>query len=362
MKKILAISWITILVTLFVLQSHFKAETTVFMGITDDSGQAISFEYPIEIVELNTVEGQKVAEGDVLLKVRRSNLESKQAILSEKIHELDFRNQSSMVSIQAEIKSLRARKAAEQADLNVQIQKLRAQYRTNIKLLADITGSAESANDTDNPFLEQIAVLKKQRSYIGRSIQAQIDSLRSQISSNNRPIHAQMNELKERRTELDRQVTELVVKADLSGQVGSVLYKAGETVNAFQPILNIHVMYPELVKGYINENVYNKVKAGQQVWVSSVALNGEAIAFKGIVENVGNRIVDYPQRLKKNVLVPAWGREVVVRLDNENRLLLGERVNIGLRPPQPSLSRRAVAYIKGLLVRNKEETDYAVNM
>lgn len=368
MKKILALSWIIVLLALFYLQSQFKGESTVFGGITDDSGQTISFKYPVEIIDLKVVQGEKVKKGIVLLKVRRSNLASEQVILKEKMHELSASNSVSVASIKAEIQSLQARKSAEQADIDSQIHRLQAQYQdrriefqTNQKILADITGSRKSAKRFANPYQKQINALRKQRVHIGRSIQAQINNLRKQ-QKGNRPIYAQISALKERRSELNRQVKELVVKADLEGRVGTVVYKKGETVEAFKPVLSIHALYPELVKGYIHENVYNKVQAGQQVWVTSLALNGEAIPQTGIVENVGNRIVEYPQRLKKNVLLPAFGREVLIRLDEkENGMLLGEKVNVGLAPPEPSMIEKNIAQALEWITVYAEEKAYVFN-
>ncbi len=344
MKKLLALSWLIVLVALFILQLQFKGESTSFFGITDDTGQTISFEYPVDIIDMQVIDGQKVEQGSILLKVRRSSLAAEQAILNEKIKELNLRDSSSVASIKSEIKSLLARKAAEQANLDLQIQKLQAQYQTNKKLLSDITGSAASTGSAGNSFYQQIRVLEKQKIHTGRSLQAQIDHLRAQLNSRDRPIYAQINELKQRRSELDRQATELVVRAKLAGRVGSVLAKPGETIDAFKPIISIHALRPERVKGYINENVYNQVKAGQKVWITSLALNGEAIVQEGRVDNIGNRIVEYPARLKKNILVPAFGREVQITLEDSNTLLLGEKVQIGLQPPRPSLADKTVSY------------------
>ena len=349
MKKLLALSWFSVLIALVALQSQFEGASTVFFGITDDSAQTISFEYPVDILDLTVIDGQKVDQGNVLLKVRRSSLVAKQAVLNERINELNSRETTSIAAIKSEIKSLLAKKAADQASLDVKIHKLLAQYRTNQKLLADITGSTVSANTARNPFQGQINELKKQRSFLGRSVQAQIDNLKDQLKNKDRPIHAKMNELRQKQTELDRQTTELVVRAQLAGRVGNVLYKSGETIDAFMPILSIHALSPERVKGYINENVYNQVMPGQKVWISSLALSsaakGEAAAHIGIVENIGNRIVEYPPRLKKNVLVPAFGREVQIKLLDSDTLLLGEKVHIGLQPPKPSISNRAITYV-----------------
>lgn len=327
------------------MQFQFKNQSTEFLGIADDSGQTISFEYPVEIVDLNVIEGQEVGQGETLIKVRRNNLSSEQAILDEQINELNASHQSTTTSLRSEIKSLQARKVAEQANLDVSIQKLQAQYQTNKELLVSITGSSISENDSMTTIAKQVAELKKQRVHLGKSLQAQIDNLNTQLANKDKPIFSKISALKERRSELDRQVTELQVKADLTGRVGNILYKAGETIDAFQSILTIHALRPEFVKGYVNENVYNQVLAGQQVWLYPVAKNGELVPVKGTVENIGNRIVEYPLRLRKHIHLSAWGREVLIKLENKNVLLLGEKVSIQLSPPSADVFQKFASYV-----------------
>jgi multidrug resistance efflux pump len=361
MKKLLILSWLIVLISLFILQSVFQGESTIMKGISEDSAQTIRFEYPVEIVHLAVMGGQKIKQGEVVLKVRRNNLAASQAVLNQQLHELESRNQSEISSIQSEIKSLQAKKTAEQAVLDIQIHKLQTQFKANHKLLTDITGSYQSVAGISRSFREQLNVLKKQRIYLGISIQAQIDNLKEQFSNQDRPIFSQINELKERRSELQRQVTELVVTTDLSGQVGNILFTPGDTVDAFQPILTIHALYPKSVKAYIHENVYSQVKKGQQVWIVPTTLGASAIAQQGVVENIGNRIIDYPQRLKKNILVPSWGREVLIKLPAKNSLLLGEKVNISLEKPQPDILKKATAYYKKWFTINAIGTAYASN-
>jgi len=341
MSKTLLAIWLSTLAGLLILQSSFEGKTTVFSGLTDDGGQTISFEYPVEILEMLVVEGKQVNKGDVLLKVRRSDLILEQAVLNEKILEFNSRNQTSIASIESEIKSLNAKKIAQKADIDVQIKQLQAKYKTNKKLLSDITGEKEIRRSL-SPLLDQIHVLKRQKAHVGKAIQAQIDHLNMRLNNVNRPIYAQINALKEQSSELSRQETELVVKADLSAKVGTVQYKPGERINSFQPILSIHALQPEFVKGYIHENVYNEVKAGQSVWVMSNTLSGSTLVEEGLVENIGNRIVEYPQRLKKNRLVAAWGREVLIRLKSRNNFMLGEKVRISLEPPTNSSMQEVV--------------------
>ena len=112
-----------------------------------------------------------------------------------------------------------------------------------------------------------------------------------------------------------------------------MLYKPGEQVPAFQPIVTIHSETARYVKAYIHEAVLNNVAIGQSVWVTSLANSGKVSPAQAVVESLGSRIVEYPERLRKNPLVSAWGREVVVRLDDRNKLLMGEKVVVGMSEP-----------------------------
>ncbi|MCK5666567.1 MAG: hypothetical protein KAI17_23915, partial [Thiotrichaceae bacterium] len=171
----------------------------------------------------------------------------------------------------------------------------------------------------------------------------EIDGLSQQINSTNRPIDEQINELHTRKEELQRQSVGLKVKAQFDGRIGSVNFKAGELVSPFQPVMSVHSHIPRYIKGYINENILNDVKVAQTVWVNSIAFNKEESPMVGIVESLGNRIVEYPERLKKNPLIPAWGREVIVRLNNlDNSLLFGEKVRVHLENPEQKGKRGLV--------------------
>ena len=124
------------------------------------------------------------------------------------------------------------------------------------------------------------------------------------------------------------------VYAKFDGSIGSVLYKPGEQVPPFAPILTLHSSCPSFIKGYIHEELLNDVKIGQQVWIKSNGAADSKEAVQGIVESLGSRIVEYPVRLKLNPVVPVWGREAIIRLENHNPFLLSEKVLILVEEPQ----------------------------
>lgn len=335
-KTTLPVVWVVSLLLLLVIASLISGESSHFYGIADDQEQTISFEQPVKIVKTLVVEGEKVMQGDLLMEVRRESLSSNLAIVADELQELKSRNTEDIVALESKLISLQAKREALRADMDSQIKVLQSRYELNssfVKQLAEAESKSTSLKLQISPLLDEINGLKKQRRHLMAELQAEIGNIEFQLNVSQRPIHSQISGLEEKKSELMRQVSGLQIRANFSGRVGSLLFKAGETISPYTPILTVHSSRPSYVKAYINENVINKVKLGQKVWVqSSTQLTDESIII-GTVESLGSRIVEYPERLKKNPLVSAWGREVVVRLEQNHALLLGEKVIVQLEKP-----------------------------
>lgn len=334
-KLILPITWIMALAAVIAMITQMQGAATHFFGIADNKEQTISFSYPVKIETINVVEGQQVNAQQIVIQVSKRELDSKKAIIEDQIEETQSKHQQAMAAIRAELKSLQAKKAATFAEIDGKIAQLRSKYQVNMTMLAEISGNDnQDSVAQSSPLLAEIKALKTQRNHLGRSMQAQIDNLTAQLNkTSNRPIDAQLAELREIKTQLKQQETELLVKTTLSGRVGSILYKANEQVAPFEPILTIQGATPSFVKGYIHEDVLNNVKIGQQVWVKSKSPHGVAGMYRGKVQSLGNRIVEYPQRLLKNPTITAWGREVVITIPADNKFLAGEKVEVFLHKP-----------------------------
>jgi hypothetical protein len=70
----------------------------------------------------------------------------------------------------------------------------------------------------------------------------------------------------------------------------------------------------------------NRIIMGEKVRISS--MTGNTGIMTGEVVGVGSRIVAYPERLRKRPEIPLWGREIEVRISEDNPFLLGEKVMI----------------------------------
>lgn len=347
-KKLLTISWLSAIALVVTLGIMFNQESQHFFGITDNREQAISFPHPVEILEARVVEGEEVAAGTLMLRLGRPDLRAEAEVLDHQLAELEAHHLESTITLQSEIAALEQEKMAGTAALNTDIDELEKLYRLDLAVMRSISSEQATARSRGaSPRLAKLAGLRNERHHVAEAADSRIESIRQRLEASEAPALARLAELRSRRTELSRQQANLTVTAKNPGRVGSVLFRPGDQVPAFAPILTLHGLSPELAKGYIHEDVHNEVSEGQQVWVRSLTADDTELLI-GTVESLGARIVAYPDRLLKNKGVPAWGREVVVRLDRDNRLLLGERVAISLQRPLPLQERVSVLLNRGL--------------
>lgn len=138
------------------------------------------------------------------------------------------------------------------------------------------------------------------------------------------PLQVELNNIKSEIDIFEKRLRNLFVFAEVDGAVGTVNFKNGEKAPAFASLLTIVPLNPTYINGYLNENLVSSVKIGQSVEVFS---NGGK-SVSGRIINIGSRIVPIPQRLLRIQTIPAWGREVVVKIPSNNDFLVGEKVSV----------------------------------
>jgi hypothetical protein len=128
---------------------------------------------------------------------------------------------------------------------------------------------------------------------------------------------------------------ELSIFSPIDGHIGSVNFKVGESVSPFSSVITMHKKTPTYVRGYIHENISNKVRVNSKVIVTS---KNEKNKIKARVSSVGTRIIEFPERFRRSADAKIWGREIVVKISARNKFLLGEKVFIKLENKKDSLS------------------------
>jgi multidrug resistance efflux pump len=334
-RTILFGCWAIALASMVLMSSYIGGSSSSFYGIADDQEQTIRFKGAVEIISLDHRQGHLVAAGDVVLRVHQAGLESDLLMVGEQIQVLISRNRESRASMQSEIVRFEADLQEKVVDLDSQIQALEAKETIAQQYLDRLDRSANASRSVTR---NEIESLKQRRQALTRATASRVDDLRSRLDASNRPINAQIAELNERREELRRRQSLQTVVASADGQIGSVHFKAGDVVPPYETILTLQGSHASFVRAYIHENVFNDIRAKQPIWVRSATDQYGDRWFRAHVESLGSRIVEFPDRLKVNPLVRAWGRAVVIRFDQQHDLLLGEKVQIQMEPPMSIVS------------------------
>ena len=183
---------------------------------------------------------------------------------------------------------------------------------------------------TPSPIRIKIEGLQKKKKFIEKSLQARIDNIQDQLARYDSPLEAKIEKLKTELEALSTEKAELVFYASSDGMVGSVFFGVGEEVPSFEPILTLHPKTPSYIIGYIHEDVTNYIRVNQNVKIRSLSVKSKHLRLTGVVKSVGARIVEYPERLKRQRGVSIWGREVLISIQRNSGLLLGEKVSVAV--------------------------------
>lgn len=338
--KLLLFCWLLAALALALIFGSLQNATTRFYGIAESQTRSVSFQYPVEIVTVPVVAGQQVEKASRLLQVKRFDLEIKRAVIEDKVSEISAQRASLKRAIAADIERLDGERLAATEALTTKIENLATRYRLNRRLAGSLSPeTAEPTAPDENPMLVHIDGLKAERRQIENLYQARVSRLRKELQQKQDPDTARLAELQKQKQELARQSQALSIVAPFDGSVGSIAFKPGEQVEAFREVMSVIGSSTRQIKAYIHEAVVHEARIGQTVWVQPLDANGTDLEFSGRIVSMGNRIVEYPARLKRNPLVSAWGREVIVEVEADTDLLVGEKVAVLLTRPEPIVDR-----------------------
>lgn len=323
-------AWVVVLFITIAISFVYHQESTSFSGIAETREIVVNSESPVDIRRINVTEGQTVEKGALLVELSSPELVLKINHLEHQLDELKAQKGVDKTEIQSRIRQLQAEKTAKENEITSQITELENEYNINRELLSDLKSvPVDRVNGTasdNSPIMLRIRNLKKELSLSVNSLVVQIELLQKTLDYSNAPVEIQVERLEKELVLLRRENSQLNIYAQISGVIGSVNFKPGEKASPFAPILTLHAKTPSFIKGYIYENAYTKIKMGDKVDVASC--NESACKIPGQVVGIGARIVEYPVRLRKHPDFQVWGREVVIRIPENNPLILGEKVSI----------------------------------
>jgi len=332
--KLLYLLWFISVIVIILLSNTEQLETYQFFGIAESNEVIVNFENSVEIKNIYVVPGQKITKGLLLLELDQPELSLSLNEIKHQLSEFTFQQKIETNNIRTQIKELDAQKTAKKNAIHSEIKQLKSQHALNKRLTSELKSIMQTdivSNETNktaisSPIQLKIESLEEELEMSVQQIDIRIKSLKKMLDADKNPLSAKIESLKKELELLSTAKKKLLIYSENNGLIGSVHFKRGEIVSPFVPILTIYTQSPSYVKGFIHENVYNSISVDENVTVFS--LTGNTVFSDGIVVGVGSRIIEFPERLRKRPEIKIWGREVQIKISENNKFLLGEKVMI----------------------------------
>ena len=309
-------------------------ETTTFQGFAESNETIINSETPVSIKTVLVMEGDTVYKGQKLAELESQELSIRIADIRSQLLQIETKRGMSEKEIKSKILQNKAEERAVISELRAQIQTLENQLKIN-KVLAGGLKSVKISDSVKNPIEIQIeslesAIVDRRKEF------AEINRMYTKmLEGGETPEEAQEDKLRAELESLEQQNSDMALYAPFEGIVGSVFikngngekvfFKGGEKIAAYSPILSIVNKEPSFVKGYIPESQFSVIKVGDEVTISN---SNSPQQITGVVTGLGGRIIPLPVRLLKNPNIALWGREIVIKIPENNGFILGEKVDI----------------------------------
>ena len=324
----LSIAWVICVILAIVVGFVYQGKVAMFRGIAEASETIISVPSATEIVKVHVVPGQEIHAGDTIVEINRPDLTLRIAELTREIDALEGRSNLSSAEIDQKVADVKANLETRRLTLTAEIRNLEAEYNSNKAISAKLKSlsNSKSQSDGNDAMAMRIKSLKNELALATKSANEQIALLRGSSKLQKASGKSEAENLKKELEEMQKQQEELIQIAKEDWVVGDVNVRDGEKVSSFAPIVTLAHKSPTLVRGYINEQIYQNMDLGEAVKVTTLAGSGKAVV--GEVVGLSSRIVAFPERMWKMPEMPVYGREVTIKIPENNPFLLGEMVTI----------------------------------
>jgi len=287
---------------------------------------AVSFNKAVRIKQLFVSPGQNVSIGDSLLVVERPDLEldlknalKELEILKKKESQVDMDTKSKLRETElkhrlkiAELETRLERVRLElQQESNVSQQILSQLGKDSLDVLSELKAAVRLLNDQikleRNIFIEQTNAVRASRNDELAVLALEIEKVELELKS------------------LKEEQNQLVQIAQFNGTVGSISAQLFELVPSFKTIISLYDSSPSLIKAYVNEQSDFEVRIGSKVSVKSIS---RKYLIEGEIVEVGSRIISYPNQMIQGNQMKMWGKEIFIKIPENNEFLNGERVYV----------------------------------
>lgn len=309
---------------LILLSYSMRSKTASFYGFAENKETEINHISDILVVKIHVENGQEVRKGDLLIEV-------KDAIIPSKIDglklEKDVIKQNVLLrksEIRNKIASIKLERDIRLKDADAKIAELEKEIQLNESLYEGLKTIETEKSDYTNPNAVKLEFLKQSRIDIIKLAEEDIRIQYDLLASVESPSKVKSEILNTEIAHYEREKDKLSIYAPSDGLIGNVTCKEGENISAFSTLMNFYKHNPTLVKGFVHESMILQVQVGDVLEVSS-SLHPD-VKIEGKVFGLGSRIVEIPERLRKIPEHKTYGREVLIKIPEENDFLQKEKV------------------------------------
>lgn len=335
------------------------AAVIVLYADVHDRGRVLGFAYGIEYkiaapaagrIKSVAVEiGQSVKKGDVIAVLDASQTEAnirenegeKRKLKAEiKARESEVRQRSAGLSRELDVAIERSAFALNQsqADLRIKSAELKAlsQQRTRLRrLIKRQLAPARNLTELDirhasltsekSTLSSAIALIRKQlAAATTRRAALPPDDTEVAVA----PLREEILVIDSRLAHLRHQKSNLVLRAPANGQVYRVIARPGDVAAAGQTIVRLIGSKSDRVVACVSEYEALSVKIGAKATLHRRDMSGQIL--KGHVMSMGPIVDEVPVRCRRDPRLPAWGRDVVIVLDEPAPLLPGQAFYVSI--------------------------------
>lgn len=308
-----------------VLKPEYNSELS-FFGIAQSNETEINYNYPVVVEEILVKPGQEVKKGDILLRLSRRK--AKETLQDQEYRIAELRAKEALWKLQKENEILenKIKLKAKLDELESQKQRLNQEIAYKKSLYDGLPQSG--TNEAAYNYLEaELQNILEAENTTRQLYEAKIAGLEKELQLGQSPYEEQIKKYRaEWEFEQAQDFQPIVVVAPSDGIVGDIKCKEAEHVSSFSTLMTFYEPHPNIVKGFVHEELTLKVDIGQEFVVSS--LKDENLKYSGKVIGLGSRIVEIPTRLRKIEVIKAYGREVLIEIPASNAFLQNEKVSI----------------------------------
>lgn len=326
--NIIYLLFFVVIAVIWQFNNRYGKHTVMFFGFAETKETEINMDHPVEVNRLHVTSGQKVKEGTLLAEVTQSSFGMKLSDIEFNIDKLRTEEQIWKADLRSSINKLKAQKITKESEILSKIKELETEMEVNRSLLEGLKSIDTSTETTVNPTVQKIENLKQELVIVVKPLDVQIARMEEELNSSKNPKRIQIQKLQKNAKYIQSEKDKLSIYAPKDGLIGNIYVKEKENISSFKTMISFYEQNPTMVKGFVFENLRLAVEVGDTLEVISV--QHPEHHCQGIVSGLGSRIVEIPERLRKNPELKTYGREVLISIPPQNHFLQKEKVKLNL--------------------------------